>query len=310
MTSTPLPSPVLAQYLRDLAPQIVGVNPHNPRDTGALLARIYELIGALEAERCLPQAALLGAAASVIDALMRQGGMSVDDCLGLVQRLARAADFEGLDGQAMPPALPQTAAPAPMPYGAPPGYWMPHGAPPGYGYPPMNMPLNMPPMQPMPYGMPAAGYPGYGVPPGMAQPGMPPPALPQAQMPQAPPQSGAILKGGASFHTRTPGQAQPNPAPNYGPTPGGPAPDGAGLQLVNHRKLGEILVSMAMVSQEDLDRALRAQKANGKRLGDVLVSMGLLTKEMIESAVRLQKQRNAGNNGVDFNRPQFKQRGG
>ncbi len=287
---------------------LANCNPHNPRDTSFVLARLFELHAGLETERNTTQAQVVAVAATIVDAVMRAGGLTVDECLQMVQRLLQAIESEGADAAAAG-AQPQMAPPGP--YGAPPGYWMHPGAAAPYGYPMPMGPMGYPAHGQMPGSMPP-GYGGYPMQHPMHN-QAPPPALPM--QPTAPPPSGTILKGGAAMQGRGQQYAQPASAPNYGPGAVPTSPNAAGaadnpsLQLVNHRKLGEILVTMAMISQEDLDRALRAQKANGKRLGEVLVSMGLLSKEMVESAVRLQKQRNAGGGGIDFNRPQFKQRG-
>lgn len=63
---------------------------------------------------------------------------------------------------------------------------------------------------------------------------------------------------------------------------------GPGLQMVNKRRLGEILVSLAMVNREDLETALRMQKVTGRRVGETLVEMGLLTAAQLDNALRSQ----------------------
>ena len=61
-----------------------------------------------------------------------------------------------------------------------------------------------------------------------------------------------------------------------------------GLQMVNKRRLGEILVSLAMVNREDLETALRMQKVTGRRVGETLIEMGLLTPTQLDNALRSQ----------------------
>ena len=41
--------------------------------------------------------------------------------------------------------------------------------------------------------------------------------------------------------------------------------------------LGEMLLRRAMISQENLDRALAEQKGSKRRLGEILVEMNLIT---------------------------------
>ena len=61
-----------------------------------------------------------------------------------------------------------------------------------------------------------------------------------------------------------------------------------GLQMVNKRRLGEILVSLAMVNREDLETALRMQKVTGRRVGETLIEMGLLSPAQLDNALRSQ----------------------
>ncbi len=48
--------------------------------------------------------------------------------------------------------------------------------------------------------------------------------------------------------------------------------------------LGELLVRMSMITQRQLDEALKVQRQFGGKLGEVLVSMGILTEEEILKA--------------------------
>lgn len=61
-----------------------------------------------------------------------------------------------------------------------------------------------------------------------------------------------------------------------------------GLQTANKRRLGEILVSLAMINRDDLETALRMQQVTGRRVGETLIEMGLLTPEQLEGALRAQ----------------------
>jgi type IV pilus assembly protein PilB len=54
------------------------------------------------------------------------------------------------------------------------------------------------------------------------------------------------------------------------------------------RKLGEILIDAGVLTQEDLDKALSAQKERGGRLGSVLVSMGLVDEDSMLAALEAQ----------------------
>ena len=61
-----------------------------------------------------------------------------------------------------------------------------------------------------------------------------------------------------------------------------------GLQVLNRRRLGEILVSLAMINRKDLEIALHMQKVTGRRVGETLVEMSLLTPAQLENALRTQ----------------------
>lgn len=71
-----------------------------------------------------------------------------------------------------------------------------------------------------------------------------------------------------------------------------------GLSLMDQRKLGEILVSLSMLTPDELDEALKRQRALGKRFGETLVELGLLSKSSIECALRMQK-RHRGTTSLD-----------
>ena len=57
---------------------------------------------------------------------------------------------------------------------------------------------------------------------------------------------------------------------------------------VPRRKLGEILVDAGVLSPEDLQKALSAQKDGGGRLGAVLVSLGLIDEDTMLTALEAQ----------------------
>jgi hypothetical protein len=85
----------------------------------------------------------------------------------------------------------------------------------------------------------------------------------------------------------------PPPAP-AAPAAPPPADDGtraAGLQLIDGRRIGEILVTLSMLTQADVEKALKVQKVTGRRLGEALVQMRLLTPDMVEAALRIQRVR-------------------
>lgn len=67
-----------------------------------------------------------------------------------------------------------------------------------------------------------------------------------------------------------------------------------GLRLIDQRRLGEILVSLSMLSQEQVERALRHQKVSGRRFGETLVELGFLSEAAVDTALRLQMRRLAG----------------
>ncbi len=54
------------------------------------------------------------------------------------------------------------------------------------------------------------------------------------------------------------------------------------------RKLGNILVEAGLLSAEKLDEALEAQKVSGKRLGQILIEMKVITEEETAFALAMQ----------------------
>jgi hypothetical protein len=57
--------------------------------------------------------------------------------------------------------------------------------------------------------------------------------------------------------------------------------DMADLEKITRKKLGEILVAEGIVSQEQVNEALRVQETTGERLGEVLVKAGYTTETEI-----------------------------
>jgi len=49
--------------------------------------------------------------------------------------------------------------------------------------------------------------------------------------------------------------------------------------------LGQVLVELGMITNNDLNTALEKQKSTGQRLGEVLIAMGVLTPEQLEKAL-------------------------
>ncbi len=76
---------------------------------------------------------------------------------------------------------------------------------------------------------------------------------------------------------------------------GGTAP----LKLIDGQRLGELLVTLSMLSSGDVERALELQKMTGMLLGEALVEQGVLTKESVQAALRLQSSRRRQGGGLD-----------
>jgi len=54
------------------------------------------------------------------------------------------------------------------------------------------------------------------------------------------------------------------------------------------KKLGEILVDSALLTQEQVDEALKVQKEQGGKLGDIIGELGFLSEEQIMKALEYQ----------------------
>ena len=70
-----------------------------------------------------------------------------------------------------------------------------------------------------------------------------------------------------------------------------------GLQMLSARKLGEIMVQLAMLDAKQVERALAHQKAKGCRLGEALIEMGLVSKEAVQNALKVQRMRLGNKDG-------------
>lgn len=52
--------------------------------------------------------------------------------------------------------------------------------------------------------------------------------------------------------------------------------------------LGEILMDMGLITQEELEHALLLQKKNKRLLGQILISLGYCSPELVISALEIQ----------------------
>ena len=57
---------------------------------------------------------------------------------------------------------------------------------------------------------------------------------------------------------------------------------------IEEERLGQLLIRRGVLSQEDLDRALKRQTANGKRLGHTVIELGLCGRAKVLDALRAQ----------------------
>lgn len=91
------------------------------------------------------------------------------------------------------------------------------------------------------------------------------------------------------------GQATPEASSLQLASPGGQAPAAAhknpftALDSVNETRLGEVLISMGLITSMELDRALVLQRVTEGRLGEILLGMDLLATPQLDQA--LQRQR-------------------
>ncbi len=54
------------------------------------------------------------------------------------------------------------------------------------------------------------------------------------------------------------------------------------------KQLGDLLIERGLITKENLEKALKAQKEKGGLLGDILVGMGYTTEESIAQAITIQ----------------------
>jgi hypothetical protein len=86
-------------------------------------------------------------------------------------------------------------------------------------------------------------------------------------------------------------------------TAGGEAPRGKALKLLDGQRLGELLVTLSMLTPRDVEAALELQKTTGMLLGEALVERGVLTKESVQAVLRLQEARRRRNLGEPWRGP-------
>ena len=53
-------------------------------------------------------------------------------------------------------------------------------------------------------------------------------------------------------------------------------------------KLGQVLIGQGLITEDELERALHAQKTGHKRLGETLVDLGALSAETLVNAIARQ----------------------
>lgn len=102
------------------------------------------------------------------------------------------------------------------------------------------------------------------------------------------------LCGSLGIEPSTEAAAVPAPAPEA-PVPAkvvlGRTSSTPALKLVSSRKLGDLMVQLAMLNPSQVEQALNHQRMTGCRFGEALIQLRLLTKEAVESAVRMQNAR-------------------
>ena len=62
---------------------------------------------------------------------------------------------------------------------------------------------------------------------------------------------------------------------------------------MKYKRLGEMLVDVGVITEEQLSKALAMQKGSGKRLGTVLVDEHFITETQLIETLRMQL-------GIDF----------
>ncbi len=53
-------------------------------------------------------------------------------------------------------------------------------------------------------------------------------------------------------------------------------------------QLGELLIKNGLINQDQLNKALEAQKASGKKIGESLIELGFIDKAQLENALSSQ----------------------
>ena len=61
-------------------------------------------------------------------------------------------------------------------------------------------------------------------------------------------------------------------------------------EVTMSQHVGQILMESGMLSIDDLNDALEAQKSTGQKLGEILIDMGLVTQEELEMALSFQNE--------------------
>ena len=54
--------------------------------------------------------------------------------------------------------------------------------------------------------------------------------------------------------------------------------------------LGQILMEASLVNIDDINDALEIQKSTGQKMVEILISMGVITEEELEMALEFQKE--------------------
>ena len=62
------------------------------------------------------------------------------------------------------------------------------------------------------------------------------------------------------------------------------------LRLQSDKLLGEILIQLGFLTEEQLAKGLQIQRASGERIGEALVATGALTWEQVNRAREIQDQ--------------------
>ena len=60
------------------------------------------------------------------------------------------------------------------------------------------------------------------------------------------------------------------------------------MDAITYKRLGDLLLHIGLISQEQLDRALELQKGSKKRLGSVLIENGFITEQQLIEALEMQ----------------------